>query len=253
MMKKTHKLVSLLLAVVLVLGMVPMVSAQNTTTFTDVNSTDWFYADVMAMAEKGIINGYTDGSYRPNDPVTYAEFSSLVSKAFYGSDLEKEVRGEGFVDVDMKPRMTTAKADQWWAHNMAVMGYNDLWTESSLPLVGNYEYDTVMDMNNMLDYDALWTSVQSVADGPMSRQAVMASLGQMFALPAMQKPSWLLSILSCNPLMETQMRCLETSMTSMMAKLVTVCSLTGISATVKAGKQSLCWKLALSRATPMAL
>lgn len=48
--------------------------------FSDVSSDDWFNTAVSTMAALGIIEGYPDGSFRPNDPISRAEFSAIVAR-----------------------------------------------------------------------------------------------------------------------------------------------------------------------------
>ncbi len=73
-------------------GQVPMIN----TNFTDINGDEW-YADYVAYAEEmGIISGYLDGSFKPNQPITRAEFVTIASRFAY---LEK-MDLERFPDVD---------------------------------------------------------------------------------------------------------------------------------------------------------
>ncbi len=51
----------------------------NYTVFSDVKSSDWFYEDVTKLCEKGILNGYPDGSFRPHTAVSRAEIVKLVT------------------------------------------------------------------------------------------------------------------------------------------------------------------------------
>lgn len=46
--------------------------------FTDVNSSDWFYNNVNEMVSFNIINGYPDGSFKPNDPLKADEFIKML-------------------------------------------------------------------------------------------------------------------------------------------------------------------------------
>ena len=45
--------------------------------FTDVKESDWFYDTVKWANEKGLSNGYPDGSFRPNKTVTRAEMLTI--------------------------------------------------------------------------------------------------------------------------------------------------------------------------------
>lgn len=49
--------------------------------FTDVNKNDWFYSTVNELSDKGIINGYEDNTFKPQRPVSYAEFLTLLNNA----------------------------------------------------------------------------------------------------------------------------------------------------------------------------
>ena len=46
----------------------------------DVSDTDWFYQEVAYLEEYGIIKGYPDGTFRPADPITRAEFATIASR-----------------------------------------------------------------------------------------------------------------------------------------------------------------------------
>lgn len=42
----------------------------------------WASRCIQELANRGIVGGYPDGSFRPNNPVTRAEFAALVDRAF---------------------------------------------------------------------------------------------------------------------------------------------------------------------------
>ncbi len=50
-------------------------------TFTDVKTSDWHYNVVNELSDKGIINGYEDNTFKPQRPVTYAEFLTLLNNS----------------------------------------------------------------------------------------------------------------------------------------------------------------------------
>ncbi len=55
-------------------------AAQYASPFVDVTPTDWFYDAVVSLAEKGIISGYENGEFRPQNHVTGAELAAILSK-----------------------------------------------------------------------------------------------------------------------------------------------------------------------------
>lgn len=50
-------------------------------TFGDVPSTDTFHASIRCLACRGIISGYADGTFRPNNEVTRGQLAKIVSNA----------------------------------------------------------------------------------------------------------------------------------------------------------------------------
>lgn len=48
--------------------------------FSDVKKGDWYYDTVKCMTEKGILSGYDDGSFKPDVPITSAEFTAIVCR-----------------------------------------------------------------------------------------------------------------------------------------------------------------------------
>ena len=74
--------------------------------FNDVASGDWFNVTVSSLAQMGVIAGYEDGSFRPNAPITRAEFAAIATRFFaergvtYNEGLFADITGdEWFADV----------------------------------------------------------------------------------------------------------------------------------------------------------
>lgn len=49
--------------------------------FKDVPETHWAAKAIEELSDKGIINGYEDGSFKPEQPVTRAEVAVMISRA----------------------------------------------------------------------------------------------------------------------------------------------------------------------------
>lgn len=49
--------------------------------FTDVDAADWYYHDIKEMQQTGWLTGYEDGSFRPNEAISAAEFVSICTRA----------------------------------------------------------------------------------------------------------------------------------------------------------------------------
>ena len=75
-------------------------------TFTDINSSHWAYKAVDSMTEKGIVSGYPEGNFQPNNSITRAEFAKLV---VYSLDLFQEGTRGKYDDV----------SPNYWAYDYA--------------------------------------------------------------------------------------------------------------------------------------
>ncbi len=97
-------------------------SQETEDVFSDVNKDDWFYEAVMTMHHYGIILGYEDQTFKPDNAVSRAEFATMMVNAL---QLEAVERNSSFADV----------ADGNWASK---------WIETAMPyltgFVKNGEY-----------------------------------------------------------------------------------------------------------------
>ncbi|MBE6930140.1 MAG: S-layer homology domain-containing protein, partial [Ruminococcaceae bacterium] len=48
--------------------------------YSDVKETDWFNNAVSTLSNAGIITGYNDGTFKPNAPITRAEFATIAAR-----------------------------------------------------------------------------------------------------------------------------------------------------------------------------
>ncbi len=69
--------------------------AQNTT-FNDVSSNYWANSFIAELARRDIIAGFPDNTFRPDQPVTRAQFAAIVRKAFAKSPERSAIN---FTDV----------------------------------------------------------------------------------------------------------------------------------------------------------
>lgn len=78
---------------------IPLISATSAfaqTTFNDVPTNYWAQPFIQELASRDILKGFPDGGFRPNDPVTRAQFAAILSKATNKSPIRGDV---SFVDV----------------------------------------------------------------------------------------------------------------------------------------------------------
>jgi hypothetical protein len=93
--------VSPLLAISPGAGKIKQTPAKNVN-FPDVPQVFWARPYIKALAERGVLSGYEDGTFRPNQVVTRAEFAAQLQKAF---DQKVVVPGQKYKDIP----------DQFWA------------------------------------------------------------------------------------------------------------------------------------------
>lgn len=61
---------------------VPMYADPEAQVFDDVEPGSWYYEAVNAMAAGGLLTGYTDGLFHPDDPITIAQYSTVFAKIY---------------------------------------------------------------------------------------------------------------------------------------------------------------------------
>jgi hypothetical protein len=64
--------------------------------FTDLPPSSTFYASVRCLACKGILGGYSDGTFRPNNDITRGQLSKIVANS---AGFNEPVSGQTFQDV----------------------------------------------------------------------------------------------------------------------------------------------------------
>ncbi len=95
-MTRSKRILSLVIAMIMCIGMIPMTgiaatetagfdnfAVQNTVesdTFTDFTEDDWFYNDVKAVYELGLMVGKGEGTFAPDSSVTLAEAITIAAR-----------------------------------------------------------------------------------------------------------------------------------------------------------------------------
>ena len=80
-MRRSGKLLSLLLAVLMLTALMPLSALAAELPFTDVPQDAWYYPVVREAYEKGITNGVTRTTFEPNATVTREQFLVMLFRA----------------------------------------------------------------------------------------------------------------------------------------------------------------------------
>ena len=84
--------------------------------YSDVSDTAWYAAAVSTLSKMGVISGYPDGTFRPNAPITRAEFAAMIARF----DETAKSADTPFTDISGH-----------WAENAIGKAYGNGWVEGS--------------------------------------------------------------------------------------------------------------------------
>lgn len=83
------------------------VNASEGKIFPDVNANHWAAAQIKELSQSGVIVGYPDGTFKPDDNVTRAEFATMAIKAL-GQEHTTVAQPVNFTDI----------TSDYWAYDM---------------------------------------------------------------------------------------------------------------------------------------
>ncbi|MCX6735123.1 MAG: S-layer homology domain-containing protein [Candidatus Peregrinibacteria bacterium] len=94
-------------------------------TFNDTPADGWYYSDVKELSARGVINGYGDNSFKPNNQITRAEFLTMVLRAFEGNNFDYNYGESTSKFKDVKDSDWFANAVTQGTNDGLVSGYSD--------------------------------------------------------------------------------------------------------------------------------
>jgi hypothetical protein len=92
-----------------------------TVSFSDVQPSDYFYQPVQYLACRGVLGGYSDGTFRPYNPTTRGQLAKIVVLAF-AVPLQTPAAG-GYTFADTPPGSTFFPSIETAAAGGLVSGY----------------------------------------------------------------------------------------------------------------------------------
>lgn len=137
--------------------------------FSDVDKDDWFNTTVSTLSNMEIVRGYDDGSFRPNAPITRAEFAAIATRFFEKTGATYEPGT--FTDVS---------GNEWYAG--AIQDAVDL------GLIGGYPDNTVRPNNNITRAEACAIVNRTLGRAPSADHLLPAD--EMKTWPDSPKNAW---------------------------------------------------------------
>jgi len=131
------RLLSVLLAILLIVPTftaVAFAEEAKTISFSDVDSTTTQGQAIIKLATAGVLLGYPDGTFKPNQPITRGELSKVINKIFNYTEADTEM----FPDV--------VKDKDWY--------YNDVAIAKKAGYIKGYDDGTFRGENNMTREEA---------------------------------------------------------------------------------------------------
>lgn len=88
----------------------PAPSFAQSTNFSDVSSSYWARDFIAELSQRGIIAGFPDGTFKPDDPVTRAQYAAMLNRA--NAEFKKSQIRSATSFVDVPSRYWAASAIQ---------------------------------------------------------------------------------------------------------------------------------------------
>ncbi|MEK7529165.1 MAG: S-layer homology domain-containing protein [Patescibacteria group bacterium] len=86
--------------------------------FSDLSPNDWAYESIITAQRLGFVNGYSDGTFKPNDPISRAEAVAILNRA--SSVLQKNQLGAIVIEDQTDPSQCefSDSSDAWYTDSV---------------------------------------------------------------------------------------------------------------------------------------
>ena len=156
-MKFSKRILTLLLLVTFVVANTVM-PAVNAAGFSDVAEDSKYAKAITTLNTLGVINGYEDATFKPDNNVTRAEFTAMLLRA-------KGVGNMGDTSLENPPYPDVVDPDVSWA-------IGNIRTAKNMGIINGYEDGTFRPSNNVLYEEALKMIVCALGYGNYSPEGV---------------------------------------------------------------------------------
>ncbi|WP_256761623.1 glycerophosphodiester phosphodiesterase family protein [Cohnella sp. WQ 127256] len=108
--------------------------------FHDVNSTAWYAEDVVTAVSAGLISGYQDGTFRPDQEITRKELATMAIRALTYAGIATEISAEK--QAEMLSKFKDVQAVGWGNSEMAAAINVGLLQGTTANTLGSESYAT---------------------------------------------------------------------------------------------------------------
>ncbi len=167
----------------------------KTNDYSDVNADDWYNNAISTMTAAKVVNGYSDGTFKPNATITRAEFAAIAARfingRYVGTDKFSDISGHwaaelinraahtgwvnGYEDHTFKPDQNITRAEAMTLVNnvlnrhVEISGLSEnmtVWNDNS---ESEWYYTAVQEATNSHAYtktdgNEAWTGIQPARD-----------------------------------------------------------------------------------------
>jgi len=127
MKRRTKAALVLLIIMLMLMPTTPMYAAG----YSDVRAGVWYYDAVMTLSNLSVINGFPDGSFKPDEPLKIGEFLKLVAVAMYPRDIPEVIDGKIYYYDDF-----AFPAEHWAAPYYYAALFKGMITRDEFPIEG---------------------------------------------------------------------------------------------------------------------
>lgn len=141
----------------------------NISLFPDVKNSYWGAGYISVAINNGLVNGYIDGTFKPNNPVTLEEAVTIVLRllGYSNSDLVgsyPSAQLKKYSDLDLDENMTAQRGDKLTREDCMILIYNALSAKTKQGSVYCSTLGLAVNSEQKLDYSAL---LEDKLDGPI--------------------------------------------------------------------------------------
>ena len=103
--------------------------------YTDVPSDIWCYDAIMTLTEGGLLNGYGNGKFGPNDPLTRSQVAIIFARLLGAEEIYGNGDLNGYESFNDHATADRAFAAIWYAGRLSRVGGKTILTDYELSLV----------------------------------------------------------------------------------------------------------------------